>query len=495
MLLPPQNLKATYSAGIINISWNTAATSDTPTAVEITLANKTTTVQQAAPTIATSYAVPAATVSKFAGTTVSITVAYSVGTAQHTNAITSVAVPGTPPPPPPTVGAPTNLSVVYDPATHSVEFHWANHGLNSGNYDKVLVQWGVVTNPNPVQLPDLPGTTTQAGPLGPIYPNTNYVFKVEGGTYAGLTGFTYTGWTILDWRSPDGPPPFVGWLKFWFQIHPETALQPTQPGARASFPGRHVTALWGIGSRTNHLDLFLAGGIPTLGETWWDYWEPQPGWVPWLQASNAVWALNVSVALGSEITAVWRPNDTHLDLFAIADDGTVWSTWWEPDAGWQKWFSIFPNIKMAPGASITAVWRPNATHLDLFVCGTAGAMGMAWSTWWEPNHGWQPWFSVSNAAWALNVYLKPGAKVTALWRDSNHLDVFGTANDGSIWSTWYESGPGWQKWFAVPNPTAFAAPGSPVTALWTPTLHLPRTLRHRRRRTRHHHPLDIQRLG
>jgi ATP-dependent DNA ligase len=29
------------------------------------------------------------------------------------------------------------------------------------------------------------------------------------------------------------------------------------------------------------------------------------------------------------MTALWRSNDTHLDLFATGDDGAVWSTSWE----------------------------------------------------------------------------------------------------------------------------------------------------------------------
>ena len=471
MLQPPQNLKATYSSGVINISWNTAPTSDTPTLVYINLSNKYgVSVQVPAPPAAISYTVPATAVSKFTGTTVTISVNYAIPSAnEHTVAIANVAVPGTPPPPVPSSGPPTDLAVAFNPSLHSAQLQWTNHGLSAGNnYHKVRVQWGRSSDSVLAQLvPDLAGSSTQAGPLGPIYPNTDYVFKVAGGNAAGLANDNFTSFSILDARSPDGSPPFVGWLKSWFQIHPEAPLQAAPPRALLPHP-RYVTALWGTGSRSNHLDLFLAGGIPTLGEVWWDSWQADTAWVPWATASNAVWSQNVSVALASEVAAVWRPfGDPHLDLFAIANNGTVWSTWWEQNAGWQTWFTIFPNIKMVHGASITAVWRPNSSHLDLFVSGEAGAMGTVWSTWWEPNKFWQPWFTVSNAVWIPGVSLKPGAQITALWHGENHLDLFATAGDGSVWSTWWDSNSGWQSWFAIPNHAPVAAPGSPIAALWS----------------------------
>ena len=85
---------------------------------------------------------------------------------------------------------------------------------------------------------------------------------------------------------------------------------------------------------------------------------------------------------GATVTAVWRSNDTHLDLFATGTDGAVWSIWWEATPGWQTWFVVNSQIKMQPGATVTALWRSNDTHLDLFVTGTDGSV---WSIWWEGN--------------------------------------------------------------------------------------------------------------
>ena len=462
MLLPPQNLQVTYNAGTITVSWQIAPNSDTPTMVQVSLSPFQVGSSVQVNPSATSQTFPATVVNKYAGTTVTVTVAFAVPQLnEHTNALGHVNVPGTPPPPAPSQGAPTNLAVSFNAAAHSAQFHWQNHGLHSGNYDKVLVQWGLVNDPNPVQLPDQPGMTTQVS-LGPIYPNANYVFKAKGGMSNGW-GYNYTDWATLTSQSPNGTQPFVGWLNSWFQINAGTPLLPTGPRIAPS-PHKSVTAVWGIGDRSNHLDIFLAGGIPTLGVVWWDSWQANTQWVPWANVANAVWKLNVFVALGAEVTAVWRPNSTHLDLFAVANDGTVWSTWWEPNPGWQQWFPLSGAIA-TPGASVTAVWRPNATHLDLFVTGSSGALGEVWSTSWESGK-WNSWFIVSNAVLALMLSVKPGAKVTALWRGNDHLDLLATAGDGSVWSTWWESSPGWQKWFAI-DPQVKSSPGAPVSAIWS----------------------------
>jgi hypothetical protein len=145
---------------------------------------------------------------------------------------------------------------------------------------------------------------------------------------------------------------------------------------------------------------------------------------------------------GATVTALWRSNETHLDLFATGTDGAVWSTWWEAGPGWQPWFLIHPEIKMQPGATVTALWRSNETHLDLFATGTDGAV---WSTWWEGGPGWQPWFLIHP-----EIKMQPGATVTALWRSNEtHLDLFATGTDGAVWSTWWEAGPSWQPWFFI----------------------------------------------
>jgi hypothetical protein len=200
----------------------------------------------------------------------------------------------------------------------------------------------------------------------------------------------------------------VGWAP-WFLVHNEVKMQ----------PGATVTALWR--SNDTHLDLFATGND---GAVWTTWWESGPGWQPWFLVHN-----EVKMQPGAMVTALWRSNDTHLDLFATGNDGAVWTTWWESSPGWQPWFLVHSGIKMQPGATVTALWRSNETYLDLFASGNDGTV---WSTWFEARPGWQPWFVIQP-----EVKMQLGTTVTALSRSNDtHLDLFATGNDGAVWTTW-----------------------------------------------------------
>ena len=92
---------------------------------------------------------------------------------------------------------------------------------------------------------------------------------------------------------------------------------------------------------------------------------------------------------GATVTAVWREPGKHLDLFATGSDGAVWSIWWNNRVGWRPegWRLIHAEIKMQPGATVTAVWREPGKHLGLFATGTDGAV---WSISWndQPSPAW-----------------------------------------------------------------------------------------------------------
>ena|GEM_PF-3467415 len=235
-----------------------------------------------------------------------------------------------------------------------------------------------------------------------------------------------------------GGPGCEGW-KRWFPIRPELKVS----------PGAKVTALWR--SNETHLDLFTTSADGTVWSTFWE--RGKPSWEPWFAVRP-----ESKAHPGAPVTALWRSGETHLDLFMTGADGTVWSTWWEKGPGWQPWFPIKPEVKMKPGAEVTALWRSKETHLDLFA---TSADGTVWSTLWEPQRQWAPWFPVRP-----ETKVAPGAKVTALWRSKEtHLDLFAAGADGTVWSTLWEPQRQWAPWFPV-RPEAKVAPGAPIAALW-----------------------------
>src|SRR5262245_39024090 len=101
------------------------------------------------------------------------------------------------------------------------------------------------------------------------------------------------------------------------------------------------------------------------------------------------------------------PEDLRV-LFATGNDGAVWSTSWDFTRGWVPWSLVHNDLRMQPGAPVTALWRSNETHLDLFATGNDGAV---WSTSSDATGGWVPWFLVHN-----EVKMQRGAATTALWR-------------------------------------------------------------------------------
>ena len=235
-----------------------------------------------------------------------------------------------------------------------------------------------------------------------------------------------------------------GW-KAWFPIDPGT-------GMAAS--GQPITAVW---RNPNHLDLFMTGKDGRVMSTYFEGNSWQPAWLP-IDPDNGM------AEPGQPITALWR-NPNHLDLFMTGKDGRVMSTFFEGNSWQPAWFPVDPETGMAaPGQSITAVWR-NPNHLDLFMTGKDGRV---MSTFFEGN-SWQPaWFPIDPDTGMA----APGQSITAVWRNSNHLDLFMTGKDGQVTSTYFE-GNSWQSaWFPIDPDTGMATPGQSITAIWRNPNHL-----------------------
>jgi hypothetical protein len=112
-----------------------------------------------------------------------------------------------------------------------------------------------------------------------------------------------------------------------------------------------------------------------------------------------------------------------------------------------------------PGSEVTAI-PSGTTHLDLFI---SAADGTVQSTWWEQAPGWHSWFAIGAAANA-----PAGETVLALRNGPNHLDLFITASDGSIKSTWWEPAPNWHSWFSI-GPAGVGVAGGAIAGAWNGT--------------------------
>ena len=170
------------------------------------------------------------------------------------------------------------------------------------------------------------------------------------------------------------------------------------------------------------------------------------------------WELNGGrAAPGAPVTAVSRSADK-LDVFVTGTDGHAYTAAWEPASsdGWHGWWRI-GDIALPQGARISAVSR-SADHLDVFATDAEGVVRTAA---WEPSFtdGWHGWWELRGGRAA------PGATVTAVSRSRDHLDAFVVGNDGGIYTAAWQPGftDGWHGWWRIGNLTA--PPGAAVHAV------------------------------
>ncbi|MDQ3933780.1 MAG: lysyl oxidase family protein [Actinomycetota bacterium] len=181
----------------------------------------------------------------------------------------------------------------------------------------------------------------------------------------------------------------------------------------------------------NNLDLFVVGNDGRVYTSWWfaggdwsgvnDNWRPLGGFFP----------------AGAPVTAVSR-GPGQLDLFVTGNDGRVYTSWWTDGADWSgvndNWRPLggfFPA-----GARVSAVARTQ-NNLDLFICGNDGRV---YTSWWFAGADW----SGVNDNWrSIGGFFPAGARLSALARTPDNLDVFVTGNDGRVYTSWWFAGADW----------------------------------------------------
>ena len=160
----------------------------------------------------------------------------------------------------------------------------------------------------------------------------------------------------------------------------------------------------------------------------------------------------LTVPSPSVVTDLSRYRD-HIDLFVVAGDGGVNSTFWDANGGWfLRWFRLGdPNFgdgfTIPPGAEVSCLSRFR-DHIDLFVSGRDGGV---YSTFWDASSGWfGHWFRLGDPNFGDDFTIPPGSTVTCLSRFQDHIDLFVTGRDGGIYSTFWDASSGWAGfWFRV----------------------------------------------
>jgi hypothetical protein len=229
-------------------------------------------------------------------------------------------------------------------------------------------------------------------------------------------------------------PALPGWWEGFWHIRGGTA------------PSRApVTA---VSRSADKLDIFVVGNDK---QVYTAAWRPDVGWEGW-------WPIpGVKVPTRSQVTAVSRSTDK-LDIFVTDIDGRVMTAAWEPgfSDGWHGWWHI-KGGRAAPGAMVGAAVR-GTNKLDVFV---VGSDGFIYTAAWAPasGDGWQGWWRIAGARFP------EGAAITAVSRSANKLDIFACANGGETMTAAWEPAftDGWHGWWHIKG--GRANPGARVHAV------------------------------
>ena len=175
---------------------------------------------------------------------------------------------------------------------------------------------------------------------------------------------------------------------------------------------------------------------------------------------------------GAAMTAIKR-SSTHEDLFAVGTNGAVYHAYWDQSSGWHTFAPISPttlgNSSFVPGSRVSAVAR-DSSHVDLFLVDFTGAV--RWGSWVSPS-------SETTYSWGLpssgvgqggRSTASPGTFVSAAARTATHIDTFFTDLLGNIFANTWDSG----TWGASESfgPQGTAPLRSPVTTFARDASHL-----------------------
>jgi hypothetical protein len=198
-----------------------------------------------------------------------------------------------------------------------------------------------------------------------------------------------------------------------------------------------------------------------------DRWHPQPREpypipLPITRAGLA--------PAGAHVCAIKR-DDHQLDLFVVANDGSIKTFYVIDDARWHPDPIQLSDIGFAePEAHLATICR-SSEQLDLFVVDKQGALRTTFVT-RKSDGRWNEWHSPRSLPdWLSANNLAPsGAPLSAVLRDEGHLDLFVVGVDGSIWTTYVRRGIDgrWGKWhppLSLPGTSNLAVPGAHISAL------------------------------
>jgi hypothetical protein len=209
------------------------------------------------------------------------------------------------------------------------------------------------------------------------------------------------------------------------------------------------------------LDLFAMGQDGTLFTTFWN----SGGWGQWYPISDPA----ANPFDPAAVPTVVSRYSSHMDIFMQGTDGIVYTNWYDDGGGFGNWYSIdprsFSSQKIAVAADIESL------HVFMIDGGSNGAVVQ--NTWTMLTGTWTGWLPVPGASTDPNPY--PATSLTALKRQS-HIDLLSVNSGGVIFSNGSDDGgASWNGWGAIgfgPFDFMLTSVGAPIGAVSRTPSHL-----------------------
>ncbi len=207
------------------------------------------------------------------------------------------------------------------------------------------------------------------------------------------------------------------------------------------FPARaHIAAL---AKAPGNQDIFAISSAGKLVSNWRNKDWDSNHWHDWTDHSGAYFPA------GAPVAAVSR-NPGHIDIFAIATDGSMMATSWEAATGW----SADTPRNGTTGGGLAAV----STGIDPYASLAVFASGTGYwlvEVSWTLFGGWR----VTYDAGEPSVWYQPGGNYVALERTPNRTDLLFVDAYGHGRTIWFDNG--WKTQQLTPDSMP-AVPGGEV---------------------------------
>jgi len=199
----------------------------------------------------------------------------------------------------------------------------------------------------------------------------------------------------------------------------------------------------------NRIDLFLVAGDGGIYST---SRQGAGAWADW----QRIGAATDRAPLGTVVSAA-SAGANRADVFLVAGDGGVYSTFRQGAGAWADWYRIGAGSDRAPLRSVVSAVSAAPDRIDLFLVAADGGI---YSTSRRGAGAWADWARVGTSKDRAPL----GTVVTAASPSPDRIELCIVGGDGGIYGTSRDGGGAWADWYRIGTGADRALPQSEIAA-------------------------------